>query len=316
MALDRLMGMTVFRRALELGSLAAAGRATGLSAEMAGQHLKALEMRLGVRLLSRTTRRLSPTEAGQVFYGRCVAALDEIALAEAEAGARQDEPSGRLRLAAPLGFGNALLAPAVSLFLDRHPGVFIEIELSESKADLLVGEFDLAIRLGELAPSGLMSKRLASYQLLLVASPAYLAAHGTPGHPRELVAHQALIYSQTAAPTRWCFTARDGGRHAVAIRGRIIASDVEFLIRLALLGRGVLLAPSFLLETHLRAGTLRPILADWRERSLPLHLLWPHRSLVPAPTRAFIDFLAAWTSSEHPSEAGSPDTLLGAKAVG
>jgi DNA-binding transcriptional LysR family regulator len=295
MALDRLVGMTVFRRALELGSLAAAGRATGLSAEMAGQHLKALETRLGVRLLSRTTRRLAPTDAGRAYYQRCVAALEEIALAEAEAGARQAEPSGRLRLTAPLGFGNALLAPAIASFLDRHPGLAIDIELSEHKADLLSGDFDLAIRLGELAPSSFMSRRLASFPLILAASPAYLAAAGMPVHPRDLACHQALIYSQTAAPTRWSFTARDGQRAAVALWGRIVASDVDFLVRLALLGRGVLLAPRFLLDCCLRTGALVDVMPDWRERSLPLHLLWPHRTLVPAPTRAFIDFLAGST---------------------
>lgn len=290
--------MMVLRRAIELGSIAAAGRATGLSAEMAGQHLKALEMRLGVRLLSRTTRRLAPTDAGRAYYERCVAALDEIALAEAEAGARQAEPSGRLRLTAPLGFRNALLAPAIAAFLDRHPRVDVEIDLSENKTDLLAGDYDLAIRLGELAPSSLVSRRLASFPLILAASPAYLAASGMPQHPRDLAQHEALIYAQTDAPMTWCFRSRDGQRANAALRGRIVASDVEFLVRLALLGRGLLLAPSFLLDDHLKTGSLVEVMPGWHERSLPLHLLWPHRALIPVPTRAFIDFLVGWAASE------------------
>ncbi len=294
MALDKLVGMTVFRRAVELGSLAAAARALDLSPEMAGQHLKALEGRLGVRLLQRTTRRLSLTDTGRAYYDRCVAALDEIALAEAEAGSRQAEPAGRLRIATPLAFGTALLAPAIAAFLGRHPGVGVDVDLSERSVDLLAENIDLAIRLGELPPSGLVARRLASFSLVLVASPAYLSSHPAPERPRDLAAHQALIYTQTRAPTRWSFTGPAGTRESVAVDGRIRASDVGFLLDLALLSRGILLAPSFVLEHSLAAGHLVHVLPEWRERSLPLHALWPHRTLMPATARAFLDFLASW----------------------
>lgn len=294
MALDRLVGMTVFRRAVELGSLAAAARALELSPEMAGQHLKVLEGRLGVRLLKRTTRRLSLTDAGRTYYDRCVAALDEIALAEAEAGSRQAEPGGRLRIAAPLAFGTALLAPAVAAFLDRHPGVSVEIDLSERAVDLLTENVDLALRLGELPPSGLIARRLASFPLILVASPAYLSNHPAPERPRDLAAHQTLIYTQTHTPTRWSFTGPSGTKESVAVDGRIRASDVGFLLDLALIGRGILLAPSFVLKDSLASGRLVPVLPDWHERSLPLHALWPHRTLMPATVRAFLDFLGNW----------------------
>ena len=210
MALDKLVGMTVFRRAVELGSLTASARASELSPEMAGQHLKALERRLGVRLLKRTTRRLSLTDVGRAYYDRCIAALDEIALAEAEAGSRQADPGGRPRIAAPLAFGTTLLAPAIDAFLDRHPGVSVEVDLSERSVDLLTENVDLALRLGEPAPSGLIAWRLASFPLILVASPAYLSNHPAPGRPRDLAAHQALIYTQTHAPARWSFTGPDG----------------------------------------------------------------------------------------------------------
>ena len=294
MALDRLVGMTVFRRAVELGSLAAAARASELSPEMAGQHLKALEGRLGVRLLKRTTRRLSLTDAGRAYHDRCIAALDEIARAEAEAGARQAEPAGRLRIAAPLAFGTALLAPVIAAFLDRHPGVSVEVDLSERAVDLLAENVDLALRLGELASSGLIARRLASFPLILAASPAYLSNHPPPERPRDLAAHQALIYTQTHAPARWSFTGPAGTRESVAIGGRIRASDVGFLLDLALLGRGILLAPSFVLEDSLDAGRLVPVMPDWHERSLPLHALWPHRTLIPAKVRAFLDFVGSW----------------------
>lgn len=294
MALDKLVGMTVFRRAVELGSLAAAARALDLSPEMAGQHLKALEGRLGVRLLKRTTRRLSQTDAGRAYYNRCSAALDEIALAEAEAGSRQAEPSGRLRIAVPLAFGTALLAPAIAAFLDRHPGVFVEVDLSERAVDLLVENVDLALRLGELPTSSLIARHLASFPLILVASPAYLSNHPTPERPRDLTAHQALIYTQTHAPTCWSFTSSAGKRESVTVNGRVRASDVSFLLQLALIGHGILLAPSFVLGESLAVGRLVPALPDWHERSLPLHALWPHRTLIPATVRAFLDFLGSW----------------------
>ncbi len=318
MALDKLVGMTVFRRAVELGSLAAAARALELSPEMAGQHLKALEIRLGVRLLKRTTRRLSLTDAGRAYYDRCIAALDEIALAEAEAGSRQAEPGGRLRIATPLAFGTALLAPAIAAFLDRHPGVSIEVKLSERAVDLLAENVDLALRLGELPPSGLIARRLASFPLILAASPAYLSNHPAPERPRDLAAHQTLIYTQTHAPTRWSFTGPAGTRESVAVVGRIRASDVSFLLALALIGRGILLAPSFVLEDSLAAGRLVPVLPDWHERSLPLHALWPHRTLMPATVRAFLDFLGIWFANQGVpiSEERGRGDLLSAPSTG
>ncbi len=314
MALDKLVGMTVLRRAVELGSLAAAARALQVSPEMAGQHLKALEGRLGVRLLKRTTRRLSLTDVGRAYHDRCVAALDEIAFAEAEAGSRQAEPSGRLRIAAPLAFGTALLAPAVAAFLDRHPGVSVEVDLSERVVDLLTENVDLALRLGELPSSGLIARRLASFPLILAASPAYFSDHPAPERPRDLAAHQTLIYTQTHAPTRWSFTGPAGTRESVAVDGRIRGSDVSFLLDLALIGRGILLAPSFVLGDSLEAGRLVPVLPDWHERSLPLHALWPHRTLIPAKVKAFSDFLGSWFASGTMPTAALPHLVCGRMA--
>ena len=300
MALDKLLGMTVFRQAVERGSLAAAGRACALSPEMAGQHLKALEERLGVRLLQRTTRRLSLTDAGRAYYARCTAALDEIALAETEAGSRQAEPAGRLRVAAPLAFTTALLAPAFATFLDRHPAVSLDVELSERPVDLLAEQVDVALRLGELPPSSLIARRLARFPLLLAASPSYLTNHPAPEQPAELAAHQTLIYTQTQTPTRWSFTGPDGARETVVVEGRIRASDIGFLLHLALTGRGVLLAPSFVVADSLASSRLVLLLPEWHERSLPLHALRPHRDLVPAAVSAFLDVLAQWFAEQAP----------------
>lgn len=299
MALDTLTGMAIFRQVVELGSISAAARHLDLSAEMAGHHLRALERRLGVRLVNRTTRRMHVTEAGEAYYRRCVAVLDEVALADAEAGRRRMSPAGRVRLAAPLAFANAMLADPVGAFTQAYPDIELDIDLSERNVGIVDEGFDLALRLGALKDSSLIARRLAAYPLLAVAAPAYLARHDPIGHPQDLSQHAALIYSQTAEPRVWRFTEAAGEHADIRMRGAIAASDVAFLLRLALAGQGVFLAPSFLVADHVARGELTILLQPWRTRLLPLSLLMPHRTLVPAAVQALSAFLADWFSARR-----------------
>lgn len=294
MALDVLVGMTVFRDAVQAGSLAAAARRNAISAEMAGRHLRSLEARLGIRLLNRSTRQLSLTDPGRAYFGRCVAILDELALAEAEAGARQTTPTGHLRIAAPLAFATAALAPAIDAFLARFPSISLTLDMTEREVNLLAEGFDLALRLGDLADSGMVARRLASFPLLLVGAPAYLDRHGEIGDPQSLTRAEMLIYKQTAAPDRLVFSHADNRTERIDIAGRIHASDIGFLLELARRGSGLLVAPSFAIADDLRQGRLLPLLPEWSLRSLPLHVMMPHRSLTPAALRCFADFLADW----------------------
>lgn len=294
MALDTLTSMSVFRQTVERGSIAAAARFTGLSAEMAGHHLKSLEARLGVRLINRTTRRLHVTEAGQAYYRRCVAVLDEVALADAEAGQRQAIPSGRLKIAAPLAFATALLSEPIAAFTARNPEVSVELDLSERNVNLIEEGYDLALRLGDLTESGLVARRLSAFPLIAMASPTYLQRYPPIAHPADLTRHEVLIYTQTANPGLWQFTDTTGKRLDVPVAGRIAASDAEFLLRLAVAGAGLFLAPSFLVSDHLNKGELIAILPDWKTRTLPLSMMFPHRTLMPATVRSFSDFLSAW----------------------
>lgn len=294
MALDTLTSMLVFRDAIDGGSLAAAARRNALSAEMAGRHLVSLETRLGIRLINRSTRKLSLTDAGRAYLERCRAILDEIAHAEADAGALQAEPRGHLQVAAPLAFATAVLAPAVDAYLTRHDQVSIRLDLSEREVDLIATGFDVALRLGDLPDTALIARKLGQFPLVLVASPAYLDRHGAPVTPEALSTHDFLIYTQTAAPQRLTLTDDQHKRIAVKLAGTIQASDIGFLIELALLGRGPLLAPSFVVEQHLNTGRLIRLLPRWAARTLPFHALLPHRSLMPATVRSFVDFLAAW----------------------
>ncbi|MCB8879545.1 LysR family transcriptional regulator [Acidisoma cellulosilytica] len=290
MALDRLTGMAVFRTAVEDGSLAAAGRRHGLSAEMAGRHLRDLETRLGLRLLNRSTRQLSLTDAGRVYLARCIAVLDEIAAAEAEVGAQQTEPRGLLRVAAPLAFGTGALAPAVHAYMARYPDVTLQMDLSERGVDLLGEGFDLALRLGTLPDSGLIARRLATFPLLIAAKPG----HPPIRVPADLSGQEMLIYSQTATPDRLALTGPDGKVESIAVSGRVQASDIGFLLELALLGQGLLVAPAFVVERAIAEGRLVAVLPDWHLRDLPLHALVPHRALMAATLRSFIDSMAAW----------------------
>jgi len=294
MALDKLTGMAVFRQAVDHGSLAAAARLTGMTAEMAGHHLRTLETRLGVRLLNRTTRRLSMTDAGRAYYARCAAVLDEVALAEAEAGARQVTPRGHLRIAAPLAFGTALLAPAVAAFLDRFTEISIELDLSERIVGLLDEGYDLALRLGALSDSAFAVRQLAQFPLLVVASRSYVAANGSPDRPEMLTGAETLIYSQQSNPDRLRFVDDAGKAVEVIVSGRVRASDIGFLLALAQAGHGVLVAPEFVIRESLSDGRLLQLLPGWRTRDLSLQAILPHRSLVPAAVRSFVDFVADW----------------------
>lgn len=294
MAMDTLTSMGVFRQAVDRGTIAAAARATGLSAEMAGHHLRSLEGRLGIRLLNRTTRRLSLTEAGRAYYNRCVAVLDEVAAAEAEAAHLQTEPKGHLKIAAPLAFGGSALVAPLAAFTQKYPEVSIDLDLSERNVQLVDEHYDLALRLGDLPDSSLVAKRLAAFPLVLVASPDYLAGAAVLDHPADITGHEALIYTQTRNPRLWEFADAEGKSVSAPVVGRIAASDVEFLLKLALQGRGLLQVPAFLLGEHRESGRLVQLLPTWRTRVLPLHVVLPHRSLLPATVRRFTDFLADW----------------------
>ncbi|MED5525219.1 MAG: LysR substrate-binding domain-containing protein [Pseudomonadota bacterium] len=306
MALDTLTSMTVFCDAIAHGSLAAAARHNGISAEMAGRHLSALESRLGVRLINRSTRKLHLTDAGRSYLERCRHILDEMRAVEAEVGALQHQPSGQLRIAAPLAFTTSVLAPAVNEFMNRYPQITLRFELSEREVDLLAGGFDVALRLGELPDSGLVAHPLGRFALLLVASPAYLATQPIT-NPEQLGSSEALLYSRTSSPQQLALS-RGNERQTVALHGQLTASDIGFLVEMALLGKGVLLAPSFVVAPHLANGRLRQVLPEWSARQLPFHALVPHRALLPSTVRAFIDFLKAWLAGQD--EIVAPNTLL------
>ena len=290
--MDRITGLSVFAKVVEGSSFAAAARHFGLSPAMVSKHILALEERLGARLLNRTTRRVSPTEIGRVFYERATRILADIDDAEQEAGALQATPRGLLRLNGPLSFGTRHLAPAIADYLTACPAVEIDVTLSDRVADLVEEGFDLAIRIGRLADSSLIARRIAPCRIVACAAPAYLAKHGAPARPADLAVHNCLGYSYAALRNEWRFSGPEG-MESVRVAGRLNANNGDILCLAALRGEGIVLQPSFLVGENLAAGRLVPILPGYVPDELVIQAVYPHSRHLSVKVRGFVDFLVA-----------------------
>ena len=289
--MDRLTAMGVFKRVVELSSFSAAARDLSLSNAAVSKNVSELEAHLGVRLLNRTTRRLSITEAGDAYYRRCVAVLEEIDAADREASTLAATPRGLLRVSAPMSLGLLHLAAAVPAFLRRYPDISVDLVLDDRVADLVHDGFDLALRGGApLSDSSLACRRLAAIDRVVCAHPDYFAAHGTPAAPDDLTDHQCLIYSLSSTPRDWRFQG-PGGETAVRVTGRFTANS-SIALREALLDRlGIALIPTFVVGSDLKHGRLVPALPDWLPEDQSVYAVYPHRRFVSAKVRCFIDFL-------------------------
>jgi DNA-binding transcriptional LysR family regulator len=294
-----LLSMAVFKRTVDVGSFAAAARHFRISPEMAGNHVRALEAHLGVRLLNRSSRRLHLTEAGSGNYARCKQILADIEEAEAQANLLQATPRGLLRVAAPVTFGVLHIAPAAGDYMTRYPEVTFDVAISDRFVDLIDEGFDLAIRIGDLQDSNLIVRRLASARLITCASPTYLRRAGTPQTPTELSRHACLIYSGAGgAPRPGVSEAPDGSVETVRVSGPLTATNAAFIHRMALAGHGVIRGPSFAFSADINEGRLIPLLSEWQSRVLTIQAVYPHRSLLSAKVRSFVDFLAGRLSPE------------------
>jgi DNA-binding transcriptional LysR family regulator len=263
-----------------------------MSPAMVSKHVQTLEDRLGVRLLNRTTRRVSPTEAGQDYYERAVHILAEMEDAETVAGDMHTSPRGQLRVTAPTSFGTHRLAPAVADYLVKYPEVSIDLSLDNPFVDLVDKRFDLGIRFGHLESSSLIARKLYTLETILCASPAYLERKGAPREPADLVKHKCLVYNGAGAQNFWRFIDRNGKEEIGHASGRFQANSGDVLVPPALSGCGLLMAPDYLVEDHLKAGRLVRVMPDYRTQETPVYAVYPSRN-PSAKTRTFIDFLTA-----------------------
>lgn len=285
-----LQQLSSFLAVVRAGSFIAAADATGLSKAAVSRHVAELEAHLGVRLLHRTTRRLSLSEDGLRFHDRAVelmAALDEL---EAEVASSRGEAMGLLRINAPLTFGNLHLAPLWPRFIAANPKVSLDIALNDRNVDLIEEGYDVAIRITNRLDPQLVSRRLATVRMVLCASPSYLQAHGVPEHPSDLTRHQVFAYSYWATGDDWAFRGPDG-EVTVRVNARIHTNSGDTCRIAALDGQGVVLQPDFLVGPDIDAGTLVELMPAYRSTELGVHAVYATRKHLPMKTRRLIDFL-------------------------
>jgi DNA-binding transcriptional LysR family regulator len=289
--MDRLDELAVLVAVLETGSLAAAGRRLRRSPPAVTRTIAALEHRVGARLVERTTRRLAATEAGLALANRARTMLDDYAGAiqmPAQAALR-----GILRITAPVVFGRRHVTPCVLAFQTDNPDLRVELELADRNLDLIEEGLDLAIRIGPLADSTLVARRVGAVRRLLVASPAYISAHGMPLKPADLSSHATIVSFSRGGLLEWRF--RDGGRNRVVrLTPRLLVTDIEAMLLAARSGHGVARALSYQVVEELQSGTLVRLLADFEPEPEPVHLVLPSGGMIRPSTRTFAEFAAKY----------------------
>lgn len=290
--MDRFAAMEAFAKVAESGSFARAADAIGVSAAMVGKHVRQLEEHLGVRLVNRTTRRQSLTGAGKDFLERVRIVLAEVEAAEALAAENRAKPRGELRINAPFTFGTHALAPTLPTYMAENPEVIVKLTLSDRIVDLVDEGYDCVFRVGPLADSSLIARKLRPLRFTLCASPGYLGARGNPGRPEDLAAHDCLGFADSTLETAWRLVG-PGGEVAIPIRPRFSVNSGQALRQAALAGLGVILQAEELTKQDVAEGRLVQILPDWTPATRPMHLLFaPDRRVTPK-LRSFIEFAAA-----------------------
>ncbi|MEZ5852327.1 MAG: LysR substrate-binding domain-containing protein [Hyphomicrobiaceae bacterium] len=290
--LDRITGLQVFARVAALGSLSAAARALGMSQTMATKHVAALEQRLGTRLLHRTTRRLTLTEAGRGYLAAVERIISDLEEADANAAKESVEVRGTLRLNAPVSFGIREVAPLLCELTRRCPDLSVDLGLNDRYVDLIEEGWDLVIRIGRMGDSTMVARKLSPCPLVVCAAPSYLAAHGRPKHIADLQHHSCLGYtlSRSVGVARWSF-GKDGKAH-VPVSGSLKANNGDVLVAAAIAGQGIVYQPYFLVGREIQAGLLEPLELDHPTVELDgIFALYPSDRRPPAKVRVAIDFL-------------------------
>jgi DNA-binding transcriptional LysR family regulator len=290
--MDRFVEMRVFAAVVDAGSFVNAADTLDLSKAAVSRIVADLEARLGVRLMHRTTRRQSLTAEGEVFHARCKELLAAVDEAEAEVTERSGRAVGILKVSAPVSFGLLHLAPLWSHFMDQHPNLELDINLSDRIVDVVDEGLDLAVRIARLRSSTLVSRQLSSTRLVLCASNAYLRTRGTPQHPEELAHHDVLAYSLLAMGDTWEFTGPDGPV-SVHVKPRLRTNSGDTCRAVALRHQGIILQPTFMVQEDLQSGALFEVLPRYRSVELGIYAVYPTRKHVLPKVRLLIDYLAA-----------------------
>jgi DNA-binding transcriptional LysR family regulator len=289
--MDRFASITAFVRVTESGGFSAAGRRLNLSKATVSDQVQALENALGVRLLNRTTRRVSLTEIGRNYYDRCVQILQDLDEADEAAGAQQATPRGQLRVYCQQGIVQ-FVAPVVVDFLARYPEVSVDLRTGHAMIDLVQEAFDLGISPFPPPDSTLVRRRLATLSLMLCCAPAYLERRPAPQSPADLAGHNCLRYPYAPFADGWHFLDADGNPVVARISGNLISSSPSTMRAAAVAGIGLVMTAPFLIGDLLASGALVPLLPGYRTQEVEINALYPHRRHLSAKVRAFIDMLA------------------------
>jgi DNA-binding transcriptional LysR family regulator len=279
----------VFAKVAREGSFASAARELGLSQATVSKAITRLESRLKTALFQRSSRKLSLTESGRVAVARASLILEEGEAIEEEVMAQAANPSGLIRVAAPMSFGIGHLAPVLPEFMSSYPDISLEVDFRDEMVDLIQGRYDLALRIATLADSSLRAQRLCAVRILLVGSPEYLRRHGSPEHPRDLGAHRALSYANSATGDAWRFRHRTHGDFSVGMQAPLRVNNAEALTPVLLAGLGLALQPEFLVWRELKSGALESVMPEWEAPAIAMHIVTPSNRARPKRVQLLID---------------------------
>ncbi|MCB1352145.1 MAG: LysR family transcriptional regulator [Rhodobacteraceae bacterium] len=298
--MDRLAEMEAFVNVVDNGGFTEAARKLGVSKSAISKSVSSLEARLAVRLLNRTTRRVSPTEVGLAYYDRARAVLKDALDADSMVTAMQDSPQGSLRISVPVSIGMGEISDAVAKFLTAYPNVEVNLVLDDRFVELVAEGFDMAIRIGVLSDSSLMARKLAEARVMLVASPEYLRTHGTPATIDDLNHHHLLHYSNQSTGNFWRLRTHSGEERHIRVGGRFTANNANSLMKAVEAGIGISRIPSFVLGDAIRAGRLVELLPDSTADPIGIYAVYPPGPFPQPKLRAFIDFLVEYFRTSIP----------------
>ncbi|HDM8069185.1 LysR family transcriptional regulator [Vibrio harveyi] len=288
--MDQLSAMRAFVRVVQTGSFSATGREMNTSQTTISKKVAALEKKIGVKLLARSSRDHALTPAGAKYYQTCVDILGELDEAEAEARSEVASPQGTIRISAPVAFGRILLAPIMAEFFQRYPDINVDLQLSDQHTDLISDGIDVAIRAKQLEDSTLIARHLFDNPMLVLAAPSYLQQHGAPKTLEDLKEHNCLVYSRMKDINVWSFT-KQNQKHAVAVNGNFQSDNGDVLLEVALTGMGIVTLPIWMVEHHLKEGRLTQLMNDYTGQNLPFNAVYLQSRYTPLKVRCLIDFL-------------------------
>ncbi len=287
---DLLDGVAVFVGVINAGSFTAAARTLGHSTSYVSKVITRLEKRLGSRLLNRTTRTISLTDAGRAYFERCSQIVVDAENAQRSINQLQEKPGGLLRLNAPGSFGSKYLLDALPAFMHRYPDVKLEVEFNDRLIDVVAEGYDVVIRVSKIKDSNLVARKFTSSSGVVVASPEYLKRNGHPKQAEDLSRHDCIAYSLLPSPTQWTFH-KDGARTNITVKPRALCNNAATQVAMAVQGIGIARLPLFTCEQEVASGQLQIILEEYDQLQLDIYAVYPHRQYLTAKVRAFVDFL-------------------------